>query len=107
MALDRGNTAVVGRALYVEIMGSAETMWTTGALPRIAVWRLVCESRWYQEHFVPLGLKPVSDFYSIVEDITKTLGASPPKDRVAELLSKRGFAQILFALREVFQRILK
>jgi hypothetical protein len=106
-ALERGNTGVVTRALYVEIMGGAETLWVAGVLPKGTVWELVCESRWYQEHFVPLGLKPVSDFYGIVEDIIQTLGTSPPREKVAELLSKRGFAQILLALREVFQRLMK
>lgn len=107
MALDRGTTTVIMRALYAEVMGCAETVWASGAIPSLRVWQPVCESTWYRESFVPLGLRPVSDFYAIIEDIIKSLGASPPKEKVAELLNRRGFAQTLLALREVFQRHIK
>jgi hypothetical protein len=106
-ALDRGTSLVIIRSLYSEIMTAAESVWTTGAIPDLRVWRSVCESSWYQEKFVQLGLKPVSDFYAILDDVPKTLGSSPPKDKLAEHLSRRGFAQCLTALREVFQKQMK
>jgi hypothetical protein len=106
-ALGRGATGVIIRSLYSEIMAAAETVWTTGAIPGLRVWRAVCESQWYQEKFVQLGLKPVSDFYAILEEVPKTLGSSPTRDKLAEHLNRRGFAQCLTALREVFQKHMK
>ena len=49
----------------------------------------------------------VSDFYAILEEVPKTLGSSPTRDKLAEHLNRRGFAQCLTALREVFQKHLK
>lgn len=107
MGLERGSTAIVMRALYTEIMGGAEAMWGSGTVPPMRIWQLVAESPWYRESFVQLGLKPVSDYYGIVGDIIQSLGKTPTQEKVAELLNRRGFAQILLALRELFARHLK
>jgi len=106
-ALDRRQNPIVLRALYAEIMAVAEAVWARGTASSLKVWYIVRESPWYQEHFVPLGLKPVSDFYSIVEDLQSTLGSSAPKEKVHEFLNSRAFAQVLLSLRELFQRALK
>lgn len=106
-ALDRRQTPVVLRALYAEIMAAAEAVWARGTSTSLKVWYSVRESPWYQDQFVPLGLKSVSDFYSIVEDLQATLGGSAPKDKVHDFLNSRAFAQVLLSLRELFQRALK
>lgn len=106
-ALDRRQNPIVLRALYAEIMAAAEAVWARGIPSSLKVWYAVRESSWYQEQFVPLGLKPVSDFYSVVEDLQSTLGSNAPKERVHEFLNSRAFAQVLLSLRELFQRALK
>jgi len=106
-ALDRRQSPVVLRALYAEIMAAAEAVWSRGIASSLKVWYAVRESPWYQEQFVPLGLKPVSDFYSVIEDLQTTLGSSAPKEKVHEFLNSRAFAQVLLSLRELFQRALK
>lgn len=106
-AMDRRQNPIVLRALYSEIMAAAEAVWARGTATSLKVWYAVRESPWYQEQFVALGLKPVSDFYSIVEDLQANLGPSPSKDKVQEFLASRAFAQILLSLRELFQRNLK
>lgn len=106
-ALDRRQNPIVLRALYAEIMAAAEAVWARGIASSLKVWYAVRESSWYQEQFVPLGLKPVSDFYSVVEDLQTTLGSNAPKERVHEFLNSRAFAQVLLSLRELFQRALK
>lgn len=106
-ALDRRQHSIVLRALYAEIMAAAEAVWARGIASSLKVWYAVRESPWYQEQFVPLGLKPVSDFYSVVEDLQSSLGSSATKERVHEFLNSRAFAQVLLSLRELFQRALK
>lgn len=106
-ALDRRQHSIVLRALYAEIMAAAESVWARGIASSLKIWYAVRESPWYQEQFVPLGLKPVSDFYSVIEDLQTTLGSSAPKERVHEFLNSRAFAQVLLSLRELFQRNLK
>lgn len=106
-ALDRRQNPIVLRALYAEIMAAAEAVWARGAATSLKVWYAVRESPWYQDQFVPLGLKPVSDFYSVVEDLQATLGSSATKEKVQEFLNSRAFAQVLLSLREMFQRALK
>lgn len=106
-ALDRRQNPVILRALYAEIMAAAEAVWARGTSTSLKVWYAVRESPWYQDQFVPLGLKSVSDFYSIVEDMQATLGGSAPKDKVHGFLNSRAFAQVLLSLRELFQRALK
>lgn len=106
-AMDRRQHPIVLRALYSEIMAAAEAVWARGAATSLKVWYAVRESPWYQEQFVALGLKPVSDFYSIVEDLQDKLGPSPTKERIQEFLAGRAFAQVLLSLRELFQRALK
>lgn len=106
-AMDRRQNPIVLRALYAEIMAAAEAVWARGAATSLKVWYAVRESPWYQEQFVALGLKPVSDFYSIVEDLQDKLGPSPTKEKVQEFLAGRAFAQVLLSLRELFQRALK
>jgi hypothetical protein len=106
-AMDRRQNPIVLRALYAEIMAAAEAVWARGAATSLKVWYAVRESPWYQEQFVALGLKPVSDFYSIIEDLQTNLGFSPTKEKVQEFLAGRAFAQVLLSLRELFQRALK
>jgi len=106
-AMDRRQNPIVLRALYAEIMAAAEAIWARGSVTSLKVWYAVRESPWYQEQFVALGLKPVSDFYSIVEDLHEGLGPSPTKEKVQEFLAGRAFAQVLLSLRELFQRALK
>ena len=107
LALERGDSTVVLRALYREIMAAADSMWTRATIPKPRTWLVVRESAWYQDQFSTLGMRPVSDFYSMVESGIEAFGASAPHDKMQQFLTEHGFSQTLVALRDFFQRQLK
>lgn len=107
LALDKQNSTVVLRALYREIMIGADSMWTRAMIPTPRIWPVVRESAWYQDQFSTLGMRPVSDFFSIVESGLEAFGTSAPRDKMQAFLTEHGFSQTLVALRDFFQRQLK
>lgn len=107
LALDKQNSTVVLRALYREIMIGADSMWTRAIIPTPRIWPVVRESAWYQDQFSTLGMRPVSDFFSIVESGLEAFGTSAPRDKMQGFLTEHGFSQTLVALRDFFQRQLK
>jgi outer membrane biosynthesis protein TonB len=102
-SLENGDDRAILRALYLEVTNTAEGIWTKEVLPNTQVWDLVRASVWYEDGFSRLGLKPVSDFYEIMSKVDAKMRKGATKPELQEELKKSNFAQILLALRDMFQ----
>jgi len=103
-ALADGDTKVVLRELYREVTGIADGIWSSDVLPAPIVWDEVCTSDWYEHNFSPLGLKPLSDFYEIIAKVDHKTTEGVPRKEIQTYLKQSNFAQVLLALRDMFQR---
>ncbi len=103
-ALEERDDRTVLRELYREVTGIADDLFTAETLPHPAVWVVVREHPWYRERIGALGLRPLSDFYQLVERVA-ALRADGASDRdVQEFLKEKNFAKLLLELRDMFQR---
>jgi hypothetical protein len=102
-ALRRGDDSTVLTALYQEITGLAEKIWSDAASARSPIWEAVRESAWYENRFSALRLRVVSDFYDLLRNIQERQAAGNTRTDVHEFLKERNFAQILMDLREFFR----
>jgi hypothetical protein len=103
-ALDEGDQKTVLRALYQEVTNTAENIWSRDVLPNTSVWNRVSTSTWYEENFSSMGLKPVSDYYEIISKVDEKMRDGISKEELQQYLKESNFAQILLALRDMFQR---
>jgi hypothetical protein len=103
-ALEEGETRTILRALYQEVTNTAENIWSRDVLPNTSVWNRVSTSTWYEENFSKLGLKPVSDYYEIISNVDEKMRDGISKEDLQQYLKESNFAQILLALRDMFQR---
>lgn len=100
-ALESADENVVLAYLYHEVTMIAEKLWTDGRSPKPWVWEQVRESPWYEGRFGALGLKSLSDFYSIVDEVS---GEERSREDVQTYLNERQFAQTLLSLRDMFRK---
>jgi hypothetical protein len=103
-ALEGGHHQMVLRELYREVTSIAEGIWTKDIPPAAKVWEKVSVSRWYEESFSALGLRPLSDFYDIIAKVDQRMRAGVSRDELQRFLKEVNFAQTLLALRDMFQR---
>jgi hypothetical protein len=103
-ALAAGKDPVILSSLYREITSLADGLWSHGAPAAPHVWEKVRESEWYNQYFAQLGLKPVSDFYALVEEARERMLSGISRSELQELLKERNFAQVLLSLRELFKQ---
>jgi hypothetical protein len=82
----------------------ADSIWSADVIPAPLVWEEVCVSPWYEQRFSRLGLKPLSDFYEIISKVEQRMSSGVAKDELHALLKDVNFAQVLLALRDMFQR---
>ena len=68
------------------------------------VWQQVRSSSWYEVNFSKLGLKPLSDFYDVFSSVESKLEDGVARDQLQDYLKEVNFAQILLAMRDMFQR---
>lgn len=102
-ALLAGKDSLILSALYREITAMADGLWTQAAPALPITWERVRESDWYNDRFTRLGLKSVSDFYSLVEEAREKLLGGTSRNDLQEFLKERNFAQVLLSLRELFR----
>jgi hypothetical protein len=103
-ALADGDTKIVLRELYREVTGIADGIWSSDVIPAPIVWDEVCTSDWYEKNFSSLGLKPLSDFYEIISKVESTMAEGGDRKQVQAYLKQTNFAQVLLALRDMFQK---
>ncbi len=103
-ALEEGNSQIILKELYREITYLAEGVWSCDVIPVPYTWNKVCASIWYEKSFSRLGLKPLSDFYSIINKIDERIQEGATREQLQELLKENHFAQVLLLLRDMFQR---
>lgn len=99
-----GDSIAILRALFKEVTSLAESLWSSDVPPAQTAWNEVRTSRWYQENFSGLGLKPLSDFYEVISHVEERLGAGLAKHELQKMLEEANFAHILLALRDMFQK---
>jgi hypothetical protein len=103
-ALADNDSKTVLRELYREVTGIADGIWSSDVLPAPIVWDEVCTSDWYEKSFSPLGLKPLSDFYEIISKVDEKTTHGVARKEIQAYLKQSNFAQVLLALRDMFQR---
>jgi hypothetical protein len=103
-ALADNDSKTVLRELYREVTGIADGIWSSDVLPAPIVWDEVCTSDWYEKSFSPLGLKPLSDFYEIISKVDEKTTHGVARKEIQAYLKQSHFAQVLRALRDMFQR---
>jgi hypothetical protein len=103
-ALEEGEVRTILRALYQEVTNTAENIWSRDVLPNTSVWNRVSTSTWYEESFSKLGLKAISDYYEIISKVDEKMRDGISKEDLQQYLKESNFAQILLALRDMFQR---
>jgi hypothetical protein len=102
--LARGDRQTVLSELYTEVTELAEGLWSSSGGGDTPVWDVVRESDWYEDSFSNLGLKPLSDFYEILVSLQNQREDGMSNDELQGFLKERNFAQVLLALRDMFQR---
>jgi hypothetical protein len=106
IALARGTDDTILAALYYEVTGLADAMWSGSlATQSTRVWERVRESSWYSEGFSRLGLRVISDFYGLLGAAREIAGAQSDRKEVQDLLREHNFAQLLLGLRDFFSRV--
>jgi hypothetical protein len=103
-ALEEGDQKTILRALYQEVTNTAENIWSRDVLPNTSVWNRVSTSSWYEDNFSSMGLRAVSDYYEIISKVDEKMRDGISKEDLQEYLKESNFAQILLALRDLFQR---
>jgi hypothetical protein len=103
-ALEEQDHRVILRQLYKEVMTIAEGMWSNDTPPLPMVWEKVRVSEWYESNFSSCGLKPLSDFYDVISQIQDRSRDGMTRDQLQQFLKESNFAQLLLALRDMFQK---
>lgn len=104
IALEQSDHRTIFRDLYREVMEIAEGLWTTDVPTVPRVWDKVRVSPWYEQNFSRRGLQPLSDFYGVVAQVWERMRQGIARDELQEFLKQSSFAQLLLALRDMFQK---
>ncbi len=104
VALESEDHRTIFRELYREVMEIAESLWTSDVPIPPRVWDRVRVSSWYKQGFSKRGLKPLSDFYEVISQVWEKMEAGIARDELQEFLKESNFAQLLLALRDMFQK---
>lgn len=102
-ALQAGDDSTVLAGLYGEVTAIADGLWSDSSCPSPRLWEVTRESSWYSENFTRLRLKPLSDFYDLVNSARERLLDGMSRKQLQDFLKEHNFAQILLALRDLFR----
>ena len=103
-AIENGDTREILRFLYREVTAIADGLFSSDSAPAPVYWKAVRGSEWYEANFSTLGLKPLSDFYAVVEKAIERRREGAGREDVQEFLKQHNFAKILLGLRDMFQK---
>ncbi len=103
-AMENGDSQTVLRELYREVTGIAEVIWTTDQVPASPAWDRVSTNSWYESNFSKLDLRPLSDFFELINQVRAKLKGGASKTEIQSFLNDSRFASILLALRDMFQK---
>jgi len=103
-ALNEQDSTAILRRLFQEVTSLAENLWSSEVPPSPSVWRTVRSSEWYENSFSELGLKPLSDFYEIIDQVEERMHHGIAKHELQQMLEEANFAKILLSLRDMFQK---
>jgi hypothetical protein len=102
-ALASDDHPTILRALYREVTGIAEGVWSSEITPAPLVWEQVTASDWYERNFSRLGLQPLSVFYEVTAKVDSKVRSGAERPELQEFLKEINFAKTLLALRDMFQ----
>ncbi len=103
-AIEAEDTPEILRYLYREVTAIADGLFSSANTPMPVYWKAVRGSAWYEKSFSRLGLKPLSDFYDIVDQAIERRENGASREEIQEFLKQHNFARILLSLRDMFQR---
>jgi len=103
-AMETGDDQAVLREVYREVTGLAEVIWTTNETPTTAIWDRVSTNTWYESNFSRLELRPLSDFYELIQQVKNKRKGGAPKSDIQSFLNNSNFATVLLSLRDMFQK---
>lgn len=103
-ALESNDSRTVLRELYREVTAIADGIWSSSAAPSTPMWDLVSTSAWYEHSFSKLQLRPLSDFYEVIAKVERRMDEGAGRDELQRFLKESNFAQVLLALRDMFQK---
>jgi len=102
--IEEEDTGGILRELFLEVTKMAENLFSSDVPESPAVWNAVRISPWYEKNFVSLGLKPLSDFHALMDQIHRKMESGLAEHELKELLQEAQFSQILFLLRDMFKK---
>jgi hypothetical protein len=103
-ALDVEDDENVLSALYREVTTMADALSSANlAAMQTSVWERVRDSSWYQRRFASLGLKPVSEFFDLLDGGRRVLANGGSRNELREYLKDHNFPKVVLALRAVFR----
>ncbi len=103
-ALKRGDSSTVLTAIYQEVTSIADGLWNGSVIAmQSRTWESVRESQWYRNHFVKLGLKPISDFFGLFDTAKEKMQAGTSRTDLQEFLKEHNFVQVLLALKDLYR----
>jgi hypothetical protein len=104
VALEGDDAKAVLRLLRREIIAVSESVYRLDEQIATVAWDIVTEGDWYEEHESELDLKPIGEFYALIDEFKASRGRGDDPKILRSFLSDRGFSKLLLTLREVFLR---
>jgi len=102
--LEKELTPGILRELFLEVTRLAENLWSSDVPESPVVWNAIRISSWYEKNFVALGLKPLSDFYDLMDRVHERLESGLARHELKALLQEARFSETLLNLRDMFQK---
>jgi len=102
--LEKEMTPGILRELFLEVTRLAENLWSSDVPESPVIWNAIRTSSWYEKNFVSLGLKPLSDFYDLMDRVHERLESGLARHELKNLLQEARFSETLLNLRDMFQK---
>jgi len=102
--LEKEMTPGILRELFLEVTRLAENLWSSDVPESPVIWNAIRTSSWYEKNFVSLGLKPLSDFYALMDRVHERLESGLARHELKNLLQESRFSETLLNLRDMFQK---
>lgn len=103
-ALVNGDDKAVLTALFTEIRRLSEHMTDSQGPANPPVWDKVSESPWYARRYAALGMRPVSDFYSLYLGVRERLNEGATNQELQSFLQAHAYQQVIMAVGVFFQQ---
>lgn len=103
-ALDEGDDKAVIAALFQEVRALSEHILDSQGPNNPPVWDRVSESAWYSRRYASLGMRPVSDFYSLYLLMREKINDGATNRELDQSLREHAFQNVMMAVGVFFQQ---